>query len=61
MNEYEKQACPKCGETKNVVASGCIEADGNQAWHWTTCLECGCDYIEVYEFSHIEIWEEEEE
>lgn len=56
---YDKQCCPKCGEFSEVETSH-IEGDGDATWHQTTCLKCGCQYTEVYHFSFIEIWEEEE-
>lgn len=56
---FDKQCCPKCGELHEVEASH-VEADGDTAWHQTTCLKCGCLYTEVYKFSHVEIWDEEE-
>jgi len=51
---YSKQECPKCGERNNVEA-GHVQADGNVAWHKTTCLECGCEYTEVYYFACVEV------
>ena len=48
-----KQQCPRCGESRNVEAHF-VEADGQTAWHRTTCLECGCEYVEVYGFLYVE-------
>mgnify|MGYP007102088186 CR=1 FL=1 len=59
MKEHDKQQCPRCGESRNVEAER-VQADGDTAWHRTTCLECGCVYTEVYAFSHVEVWDEED-
>jgi len=53
---FEEQACPRCGERKHVEAHF-VEADGDVAWHKTTCLECGCEYTEIYEFACVELYE----
>lgn len=49
-------ACPNCGEVCEVEG-GHVEIDDFHAWQDVTCLKCGCEYTEIYEYCFTEIRE----
>lgn len=50
--------CPKCGATDPNIAWGDKDWKATQAWQDArqnaTCLKCGCDFEEVYTYTHTE-------
>ena len=47
--------CPKCNAGDPDIAWGDKDWAATGAWQNATCQKCGCEFTEVYEYSHTEI------
>jgi hypothetical protein len=47
--------CPKCGATEEDIVFGDKDWGDTTAWQNGTCLKCGCEFREVYEYKFTEI------
>lgn len=47
--------CPKCNAVFLDIEWGDKDCSGTTSWQIATCKKCGCEFTEIYKYSHTEI------